>query len=163
MVVYDNVVLKQYPSTSRIFGTTKGTQLSKARLFETLSVQGISTANVYVCTYVGGGSVVGGRAVSASTNSWESQSTPVSLGRVQRVQNIIQSLHYFIGFHFSVDLPIIITSALLRVCRSIILILEAQRNVPTFAFHTDNILIYVYLVTNAIKKQMLKNILMTIL
>lgn len=135
-----------YPFLSRVFGNNIGTLLSVARTVEALSVQGITTANVYVCTYVGGGSVVGGRASSASTNSWESQqSTPVSLGRVQRIQNIIQPLHYFIGFHYSVDLPMIITSALLRVL-SIIFKLEAERNVPRLAIYTSFLRIYLFLI-----------------
>lgn len=45
---------------------------------------GVGTANVSVCAYVGGGSVVGGRAAAASASSWDAtQATPVSLGREQ--------------------------------------------------------------------------------
>lgn len=59
---------------------------------KTLPVWRLVTGNVSVCTYVGGGGVVGGRASSASANSWESQqSIPVSLGRDQRYQTISHS------------------------------------------------------------------------
>lgn len=91
---------------------------------KTLPVWRLVTGNVSVCTYVGGGGVVGGRASSASANSWESQqSIPVSLGRDQRYQTIKSLLHYFcIDFHYFCRSTFIwilrIESALLRVLSS---------------------------------------------
>lgn len=81
---------------------------------------GLVTANVYVCTYVGGGSVVGGRASSAAANSWESQqSTPVSLGRDQRDHLVTPLLLYRFLLFFVVYLWLLRNqSALLRVLSS---------------------------------------------